>query len=82
MSLETLELGQGPRLPAPLASGPCVAAVSPARVQHTSSCLESEAGEELGMSSELNQPNKYVLGQGKEDRCDYGSPGCRTEEME
>lgn len=51
-------------------------------MQHTSCCLESEAGEELGMSSELNQPNRYVLGQGKEDRCDYGSPGCRAEEME
>lgn len=56
--------------------------MSPARVQHTSSCLESEAGEERGMPSELKQPNENVLGQGEEDRCDYGAPGCQTEDME
>lgn len=32
------------------------------------------------MPSELKQPNKDVLGQGKEDRCDHGTQGCWTEQ--
>lgn len=44
MRLETLELGQGPRLPAPLASGPFVASVSPARLQHTTPAWSQRQG--------------------------------------
>lgn len=76
--------GAGARTQASSSPGfrPICGLCEPCPVAAHNSCLESEAGQELGMSSEPNQPSEYVVGQGKENGCDCGSQGCRTEETE